>query len=128
MGAGMVFAAASFVLCAWLESRLELGESLSLRWQIVPYVVLELGEVLLSATGLEFAYAQAPRSQKSIVMSFWLLTTSIGNLLVAAVTNLNAQFVHARGVAEFLFYAGLMLVVAAMFAALARRYRSATPT
>jgi POT family proton-dependent oligopeptide transporter len=124
MGSGMLFAAGSFVICAWLEARLVRGEVLSLTWQLVPYVVLELGEVLVSATGLEFAYGQAPSSAKSLVMSFWLLTTSFGNLLVAAITSLNTNFVHARGVAEFLFYAGLMVVVAGVFGVLARRYKA----
>jgi Uncharacterized membrane protein (homolog of Drosophila rhomboid) len=47
--------------------------------------------VLVSATGLEFAYSQAPQAMKGVVMSFWNLTTTIGNLWVllanAAVRN-----------------------------------------
>jgi POT family proton-dependent oligopeptide transporter len=125
MGAGMFFTALSFVLCAWLEWRLDGGETLSLTWQLLPYVVLELGEVLVSATGLEFAYSQAPGSKKSLVMSLWLLTTSLGNLLVASVTALNSRFVHARGSTEFLFYAGLMLGVLFIFVLLASRFQSA---
>jgi POT family proton-dependent oligopeptide transporter len=123
MGAGMLFTALSFVICAWLERRLEQGESLSLTWQLLPYVVLELGEVLVSATGLEFAYSQAPGSKKSFVMSLWLLTTSLGNFLVAAITALNSHFVHARGSTEFLFYAGLMVLVLGIFALLACRFQ-----
>ena len=34
-----------------------------------------------SATGLEFAYTQAPPSMKSVVQSFWLLTTCFGNII-----------------------------------------------
>ena len=34
-----------------------------------------------SATGLEFAYTQAPPSMKSVVQSFWLLTTCLGNII-----------------------------------------------
>jgi POT family proton-dependent oligopeptide transporter len=123
MGAGLVFTALSFVICAGLQQRLEQGETLTLAWQIVPYIVIELGEVLVSATGLEFAYSQAPVALKSVVMSMWLLTTSLGNFLVATITALNAHFVHATGAAEFLFYAGLMLAGAGVFAVIARRYR-----
>lgn len=123
MGVGMVFAGLAFVICAGLQQRLEAGQTLTLAWQLAPYVVLELGEVLLSASGLEFAYAQAPASLKSTVMSLWLLTTALGNFLVAVVTFLNTRFVHATGAEEFLFYAGLMFAVAAVFAVIARRYR-----
>lgn len=125
MGAGMVFTALSFVICAALQRRIEAGETLSLAWQVVPYVVIELGEVMVSATGLEFAYSQAPPSLRSTVMSFWLLTTSLGNFLVAAITGINARYVHATGTAEFLFYAALMLGVTALFALLAVRYSRA---
>ncbi len=127
MGAGMVFAALSFVICAWFQQRLEAGTKLSLAWQVLPYTVLELGEVLLSASGLEFAYAQAPVALKSVVMSLWLLTTAVGNFLVAVITTVNARFVHADGVHEFLFYAALMLAVAGFFAVIASRYRATQP-
>lgn len=40
---------------------------------------------MFSIPGVEFAYSQAPVSMKSIVMSYWLLSTSIGNLMVVAV-------------------------------------------
>ena len=90
--------------------------------------VLELGEVMVSATGLEFAYSQAPRSLKSVVMSLWLLTTAAGNFLVASITWINATLVHASGTVEFLFYAALMLFVAILFGAIASRYRASSPT
>jgi POT family proton-dependent oligopeptide transporter len=124
MGAGMVFGSLSFVICAWLQQRIEGGETLTLAWQIAPYIVLELGEVLLSASGLEFAYAQAPKSLKSTVMSLWLLTTAAGNFLVAVITAVNSRFIHATGTTEFLFYAGVMLAAAAVFALIARGFRS----
>ena len=38
-------------------------------------------QVMNSATGLEFAYTQAPPSMKSVVQSFWLLTTCVGNII-----------------------------------------------
>jgi len=36
MGAGLVFTALSFGICAWLQRRLEQGETLTLAWQIAP--------------------------------------------------------------------------------------------
>merc|ERR1719500_2098690 len=34
-----------------------------------------------SVTGLEFSYTQSPKSLKSVVQSFWLLTVCIGNII-----------------------------------------------
>jgi POT family proton-dependent oligopeptide transporter len=127
IGGGMFLAALAFVGCGWIQHRLDGGASLNLAWQILPYIVLEAGEVMVSATGLEFAFTQAPPTMKSTVMSFWLLTISTGNLLVAVFTGLNARYIHARGAAEFLFYACLMGTVAIVFALAAARYRPPPP-
>jgi POT family proton-dependent oligopeptide transporter len=88
-------------------------------WQIVPYLFLTAGEVLVSVTGLEFAYTQAPRSMKSTIMSFWFLTIAAGNLVAAWVSEAN----RFQGAAFFAFFAVLVLVAAVIFALVARRYR-----
>ena len=51
-------------------------------WQIPQYIILTMGEIMFSVTGLEFSYNQAPTSMKSVVQACWLLTTAVGNLLV----------------------------------------------
>jgi dipeptide/tripeptide permease len=77
---------------------------------------------------LEFAFEQAPARLKSVVMSLWLMTISIGHFLIAVVTELNERFVHAGGAAQFYFYAAMMFVVAVVFAFCAALYRpSAAP-
>ena len=43
------------------------------------------GEILFSITGLVFAYSQAPRRYKTVIMSVWLLTTAVGDLIVVLV-------------------------------------------
>ena len=48
-------------------------------------LLLTFGEVLVSATGLEFAYSQAPLSMKGVIMAFWYLSVTIGNLWVLLV-------------------------------------------
>jgi POT family proton-dependent oligopeptide transporter len=123
MSAGMVLGAVSFVICGYIQSRMDRGATLSVAWQLIPYIVLEAGEVMLSATALEFAFSQSPERMKSIVMSFWLMTMSVGHFLVAVFTNLNSNYVHAHGAVEFYFYAALMVVVAVAFIFLATRYR-----
>jgi POT family proton-dependent oligopeptide transporter len=128
MTAGMFLGAVSFVITGLVQARMDHGPPLSILWQLAPYVVLEAGEVLLSATGLEFAFEQAPARLKSVVMSLWLMTISIGHFLIAVVTELNERFVHAGGAAQFYFYAAMMFVVAVVFAFCAALYRpSAAP-
>jgi len=123
MSAGMVLGAVAFVGSGLIQSRMDNGATLSVAWQLVPYIVLEAGEVMLSATALEFAFSQAPERMKSIIMSFWLMTIAGGHFLVAVFTNLNSNYVHAKGASEFFFYAVLMFVVAGIFIFLATRYR-----
>lgn len=125
MGVGMFLAALSFMVCGAIQAQLDRGNTLSLAWQIAPYIILEAGEVMLSATALEFAFSQAPASMKSTIMSLWLMTIAGGHFLVAVITNLNARFVHAQGAAEFFFYAVLMFIVTAIFTWIASRYRGA---
>jgi POT family proton-dependent oligopeptide transporter len=122
----MVLGAVSFFLCGAIQARMDQGQVLSILWQLAPYIVLEAGEVMVSATALEFAFSQAPARMKSIIMSFWLMTIAGGHFLVAVFTNLNSRYVHARGASEFYFYATLMLVVAGVFILLATRYRERT--
>ncbi len=119
MGLGMSLAGAAFVFVGLLQLVLDGGNQLSVLWQLLPYAVLTLGEVLLSTTGLEFAYSQAPISMKSTIMSFWNLTVTFGNLLTALVSQLELF----SGAAQFFFYAGLLFVSTAAFAMIARGYQ-----
>jgi POT family proton-dependent oligopeptide transporter len=123
MSAGMVLAAVAFVGSGLLQAQLDRGAQLSIAWQLVPYAVLEAGEVMLSATALEFAFAQAPALMKSIITSFWLMTIAGGHFLVAAFTSLNENHIHARGAAQFYLFAAMMFVVAGIFTGCAMAYR-----
>jgi POT family proton-dependent oligopeptide transporter len=86
MSYGMFLGAASYVIVAGLQQRLEAGAQLSVAWQTLPYIVLTAAEVLVSTTGLEFAFREAAPEMKSLIMSFWLLTVAFGNLLVTVIT------------------------------------------
>ena len=126
MSYGMFLGAASFLVVALLQARLEAGAQLSVLWQTVPYLILTAAEVLLSTTGLEFAFREAAPEMKSLVMSFWLLTIAFGDLLVVAVTKLFASASdHAASVStnRFLLYAGMTFVVAILFSLVATFYK-----
>lgn len=57
------------------------ANSLSMLWQLPQYVIMTLGEVMFSVTGLAFSYAQAPTSMKSVLQACWLLTVAFGNVI-----------------------------------------------
>jgi proton-dependent oligopeptide transporter, POT family len=91
ISAGLFLVAASFVIVSWIERRIQGGHSVSAWWQILAYVVLSASEVLVSITALEFSYKQAPLRMKSFIMALFLLSTSVGNLMTAAVNNFMVQ-------------------------------------
>ena len=124
MTVGMFLTVLSFAAAAVLEHVMAGGARPSALWQIPQYVFLTAGEVLVSVTGLEFSYTQAPRSMKSTIMSIWYLTVALGNMLTAGVSALN----HFQGAAYFWFFTVLMLAGALGFAAVARRYRPVAPS
>lgn len=91
----------------------------SMLWQIIPYTLLTLSEVMVSITGLEFAYTQAPKRMKSTIMGFWLLTVSLGSVL----TSLLARFGGLELDMFFLLFAGLSVAAGIIFGIRARYYK-----
>jgi proton-dependent oligopeptide transporter, POT family len=63
--------------------QIDAGARPNVGWQIVAYVLLTASEVMVSITGLEFSYTQAPKKMKSVIMAGWLFTTSLGNQFTA---------------------------------------------
>jgi POT family proton-dependent oligopeptide transporter len=119
MSVGMFVAAGSFAAAALIQLALDAGRVPSIAWQFFPYLFLSVGEIMVSITGLEFAYTQAPRSMKSTIMSFWLLTIFAGNLLTAYVSEVNTF----HGAAFFSFFMILMLALSTVFVWIASRYK-----
>ena len=132
MTAGIAFSGLAWIAIGGIQVVMDGGEPMSIVWQVLPYALLTLGEVLVSATGLEFAYSQAPQSMKGVVMSFWNLTTTIGNLWVLlanfAVRNdaVNGS-IATTGLSvtafQMFFFAGFALLAALAFGWYARRYK-----
>jgi proton-dependent oligopeptide transporter, POT family len=118
---GMFLTALSFVATALLQAHIDAspGKSVWFGWQIVQYVIITIGEVMVSITGLEFAYTQAPKRMKSTVMGFWLIIVTLGNVLVAVL----AGFKGLPMVQFFWICAGLSAVAAALFAVRASFYK-----
>jgi POT family proton-dependent oligopeptide transporter len=88
IGMGFVLISASFGICAYAQSLIDAGQSPSIAWQILAYVVITAGEVMVSIVGLEFAYTQAPKSLKSMIMSLYLLAVFVGNGITGTINKL----------------------------------------
>ncbi len=128
MSCGMFLAALSYLAVASLQKRIEAGDQLSVMWQTVPYIILTAAEVLVSTTGLEFAFREASAELKSTIMSFFLLTITVGDLFVVGITKLFSEAGagnHSASVStnRFLLYAGLTFVVAILFSIIASNYK-----
>lgn len=59
--------------------------SIHILWLIPQYIIITMGEVMFSVTGLEFAFTQAPPTMKSLLQAGWLLTVAFGNLIVVII-------------------------------------------
>ena len=111
--------------------RVCVGNCVHVLWQIPQYLVLTMAEVLISITGLEFAYSQAPPSLKSVCSASWLLTVAFGNLMVMILNELDiVGFIlkrHASGAGNltspehamiwnFFYWAGILGLSTGLFA------------
>jgi POT family proton-dependent oligopeptide transporter len=129
IGIGLYITAVSFVVNVMIQAWIDAGLKPSNNWQLLAYVILTLGEAMVSITGLEFSYTQAPNSMKSSVMALWLLTVASGELFVGLV---NKWILHAGGAQKvsayqyFTFFTWLMFGAAVVFTIVACFYKGRT--
>lgn len=133
MTAGIAFSGLSWVVVGAMQVVLDGGHAFSIAWQVLPYALLTLGEVLVSATGLEFAYSQAPQAMKGALMSFWNLSVTVGNLWVLVVNagvknGAVTDFIKSTGFGvtafQMFFFAAFAFAAALAFGLCARGYRT----
>src|SRR5262245_12755937 len=131
MTAGIAFAGLSWIVVGAMQLVLDHGNVFTITWQVLPYIFLTFGEVLVATTGLEFAYSQAPPSMKGAIMAFWNLSVTIGNLWVlvansgvqnSAVTKLIASTGFGVTAFQMFFFAAFAFVAALAFGLVARTY------
>ena len=119
MSIGIVLAGISYGAVAWLQSRLDAGEHLCILWQSLPYFLITISEILVSTTGLEYAYTAAGKTMKSTVLSFWYISTTLGNALVIYMTSLVND---PASTSTFLLYGGLCVIIGIVFILVTRRF------
>ncbi len=127
IGIGLFTNALAFAIVALIQQRLDAGERPHVDWQIIAFLVLTAGEVMVSVTHLEFAYTQAPRKLKSVVMCTYLGAVALGNVFTARVN----FYLEKTGRTEitasyFWFFVKVMLVTAVLWLVVSPFYRGKT--
>jgi dipeptide/tripeptide permease len=135
LGAGFVLTALSFVIIALIQTKIDVIEAQcaangtmykdlaaamkpNISLQIFAFIILTAGEVLVSITCLEYAYTQAPPSMKSTIMASYLLTVTIGNVLVSVIQNnikSGGFFAKYHGADFFWLFTAICVVNAIIF-------------
>jgi POT family proton-dependent oligopeptide transporter len=87
IGLGLFVMAGSFELVALIQQWIDAGGRPNIAWQILAFALLTVAEVMVSIVALEYAYTQAPRTMKSLIMCFYLGAVALGNFLVAGVNH-----------------------------------------
>ena len=126
IGFGLFLTAPSFLIIGYAQSLIDAGQTPGIYWQLIAYGIITAAEVLVSITCLEFSYSQAPRTMKSIIMSYFFLSITLGNLVTAGV-NIFIQnpdgSLKIEGADYFYFFGGLMFVAAVLFTMVSRYYQ-----
>ena len=129
IGFGLFLSSGSFAVVAIAESLIVAGGTPSVWWQIGAYVIITAAELLVSITALEFAYTQAPKSIKSVVMSLYLLSISLGNMFTSGV-NMMIQNEDGTsklaGASYYWFFVATVVLAGILFIGVASRYKERT--
>ena len=121
MSLGMFIGSTAFASVALIQAAIDTQGTgqVHILWQMISYLLMTLSEVMVSITGLEFAYTQAPRRMKSTIMGFWMLSVWAGNMLVAFLS----RFEGLELVDFFWLFAALMAGAAVIFSVVAWLYK-----
>ena len=126
---GLFLTSAAFAIPSWIQMQLDAGLIPHISWQLLAYVMLTSAEVMVSITCLEFSYTQAPKTMKSFIMAFFMLSVAVGNLFTSGV-NFFIQNEDGSsklvGAEYFWFFTGLMLITSVIFVFVTRNYSEKT--
>ena len=91
-----------------------------LGWQLIQIFVLTVSEIMVSISGLSFAFNESPETMKSLTQSMWGLTVAVGNLVVVVVAE--ARIVNSQ-IYEYLTFAGLLILGTIVFGVISFFYK-----
>ena len=123
---GFFLTAISFLIITIIQYWIDSGLTVNIGWQILAYAVLTSGEIFVSITCLEISYTHAPKKLKSILVSLFLLSIALGNIVTSIVNFYNVRSDGSLILDQtnyFLFFTILMLVVTLIFILISRHFK-----
>lgn len=102
---GMFFGAIAFYIMAMASNLAVDGNLVSPMWLVVVYVILTIGELMLSPIGLSMITKLAPKKLVSVVMGLWMASFAAGNYLAGMLESI----LHKYELPLYPFIASLML-------------------
>ena len=125
---GFFLTVPSFWITAWVEKQISQGMHPNIFWQFMAYVFITAAEILVSITGLEFSYTQAPGKMKSLVMALYFGSITLGTFFTGVVNKLNQHdgTLYLKGADYYLFFTWLMLAASVLFIFVAMKFKPRT--
>ena len=126
---GFLVAALAFSITSVTQEKIDAGLSPGIAWQLLAYLLLTSAEVMVSITALEYSYTQAPKTMKSMIMAFFMLSISLGNIFTSAVNFFIQQedgSLMLEGASYFWFFTLLMAVTGVLFALITPLFKDRT--
>lgn len=85
IGSGLFLTVVAFATASLIQEWIDAGQRPSIGWQLLAYLLLTSAEIMVSIVCLEFAYTQAPKRMKSMVMSLFLASVALGSIITGGV-------------------------------------------
>ena len=89
---GMFLGAIAFYIMTMAAHAAEGGNLVSPLWLVIVYVILTLGELMLSPIGLSMITKLAPKELVSVVMGLWMASFAAGNYFAGIMESILQKF------------------------------------
>ena len=89
---GMFFGAAAFYIMTQASNLADTGILVSPLWLVSVYVIMTLGELMLSPIGLSMVTKLAPKKLVSVVMGLWMASFAAGNYFAGVMESILKKY------------------------------------